>query len=139
MVHAFALALLLSRETPQVPQLCPWYCANDSPPVSIEGNWCVFYRAWSLFLMSATCPSIVYSSFVSPSGDLFLTVDPIAISPSLTSPPLKQAPQVAPMLCIAKATMHRHMRILLFFPTCQLLAANVVLLSLVFRHIPMAP
>ena len=139
-VHTRAtMAILLSRGTPQVLQVYSYYCANNSPPVSMGINWCVFYRTWSLFLMSATHSSIVHCSFVFPSSDLTLTLDLIAISPSPMSPSLKQAPPVVPMLSIAKATMHIHMHLLIFVPTCQLLAAKCRASLIGFRHIPMAP
>jgi len=69
--------------------------------------------------MLATCLSILYHSFASPSVYLLLTLDFIAL-PS-TSPSPTQPPSAAPMLSMAKLIMHRHVRIALFrFPLANL-------------------
>ena len=108
MVHAFRLGLLWPFSHPNERRgslsFGHRYCPAWSPP----STWCFQKVIW--------CASITlgpYSSsyLCSPRPSISLTLHPIAVPPSPTSPSPTQAPSIALMLSMAKLIVHRHVRI----------------------------
>ena len=71
--------------------------ATTTPDVSWRGIWCVSYRAWSPFLMSAMRSTTRHYSFVSPSGVPPLKFESHSPTTYTYGPPSKQAPSAALM------------------------------------------
>jgi len=127
------MAILPSQRTSRVPQ----FRSPLLPSLVTTSAWCFQKVIW--------CASITlgpYSSsyLCSPRPSISLTLHPIAVPPSPTSPSPTQAPSIALMLSMAKLIVHRHVLIaFLRFPFVNLAHPNITVSHCLSPNVALNP